>query len=45
MKKNIILISGRGSNLQAILENIDKKSIIAVMTDNPNARFINCQKI
>ena len=37
MKKNIILISGRGSNLQAILENIDKKSIIAVMTDNPNA--------
>ena len=38
MKKNIILISGRGSNLQAILENIDKKSIIAVMTDNPNAK-------
>ena len=38
MKKSIILISGRGSNLQAILENIDKKSIIAVMTDNPNAK-------
>ena len=38
MKKNIILISGRGSNLEAILENIDKKSIIAVMTDNPNAK-------
>ena len=38
MKKNIILISGRGSNLKAILENIDKKSIIAVMTDNPNAK-------
>ena len=38
MKKNIILISGRGSNLQAILENIDKKSIIAVMTDNPDAK-------
>ena len=38
MKKNIILISGRGSNLQAILDNIDKKSIIAVMTDNPNAK-------
>ena len=38
MKKNIILISGRGSNLQAILENIDKKSIIAVITDNPNAK-------
>ena len=38
MKKNIILISGRGSNLQAILENIDIKSIIAVMTDNPNAK-------
>ena len=38
MKKNIILISGRGSNLQSILENIDKKSIIAVMTDNPNAK-------
>jgi len=37
MKKSIILISGRGSNLRAILENIDKKSIIAVMTDNPNA--------
>ena len=38
MKKNIILISGRGSNLQAILQNIDKKSIIAVITDNPNAK-------
>ena len=38
MKKNIILISGRGSNLQAILENIDKNSIIAVITDNPNAK-------
>ena len=38
MKKNIILISGKGSNLQVILENIDKKSIIAVMTDNPNAK-------
>ena len=38
MKKNIILISGRGSNLQAILDTIDKKSIIAVMTDNPNAK-------
>ena len=38
MKKNIILISGRGSNLQAILENIDKKSIIAVISDNPTAK-------
>lgn len=37
MKKSIILISGRGSNLQAILENIHKKSILAVVTDNPNA--------
>ena len=37
MKKSIILISGRGSNLQSILENIDRKSIVAVMTDNPNA--------
>ena len=37
MKKSIILISGRGSNLQSILENVDRKSILAVMTDNPNA--------
>ena len=27
MKKSIILISGRGSNLQSILENIDRKSL------------------
>ena len=38
MKKSIILISGRGSNLQSILENIERKSIVAVMTDNPNAK-------
>jgi len=38
MKKSIILISGRGSNLQAILDTIDKKLIIAVITDNPNAK-------
>ena len=38
MKKSIILISGRGSNLQSILENIDRKSLLAVMTDNPNAK-------
>ena len=28
----------RGSNLQSILENIDRKSIVAVITDNPNAK-------
>ena len=37
MKKSIILISGRGSNLESILKNVEKKSIVAVMTDNSNA--------
>ena len=37
MKKSIILISGRGSNLESILKNIEKKSIVAVITDNSNA--------
>ena len=41
MKKIVILVSGSGSNLQAIIENCNAKyinaEIISVISNNPNA--------
>ncbi len=46
LKKIVILFSGRGSNMQSIIEKLHKKSVevVAVITNNPNAGGIEIAK-
>ena len=44
MKRIVILISGRGSNMQALLEAKLDAQIAAVISNNPSARGLQCAR-
>ncbi len=44
MKRVVVLISGRGSNMQAILDATPRIEVAAVISNNPGARGLEIAK-